>query len=121
MARAIAICLKEYPQLNSILRWGKLYERKSVDVFLQIAQDGTEDNLSGTVIRDCDNKSYSDIAKELKSKASHIKKGDDADYKKMKGLMAILPSIIVKPIMMPPLNVATKSFLSNLLLERVLS
>ena len=34
VAKILAHCLEQYPQLNHMLRWGSLYPRKQVDVFI---------------------------------------------------------------------------------------
>src|SRR5688572_12640446 len=70
VARSVALCLKEYPQLNTLLSFGRLHERKTVDIFLQVAPDGEEDNLSGIVVQDFDKKSLIEISKEIFVKSS---------------------------------------------------
>ena len=99
IAKAVALSLNEFPMLNSVLRFGKLYQRKSVDVFLQVSSEGREDNLSGVLIRNCDKKPLAEIASELKGSASRIKKGDDYQYKKMKGIIGLLPAFLVSPML----------------------
>jgi pyruvate/2-oxoglutarate dehydrogenase complex dihydrolipoamide acyltransferase (E2) component len=84
-----------HPSLNCVLRWGRLYPRKSVDVFFQVASDTKGDDLSGTVIRNADKKSVVDIAREMNNKVKVIKTGVDKDYARMKGLMGILPGVVV--------------------------
>lgn len=98
IAKGAAMGMREVPMLNSILRFGKLYKRKTIDIFLQVLPDSKEDNLSGVLIRNCDNKDLNELSSELKSDSKRIKSGDDFAYKKMKGAMRWIPSIIVPPL-----------------------
>ncbi len=100
IAKAAALGLREFPILNTVLRWGRLYQRKTVDVFLQVSAPGRkEDNLSGVLIRECDKKAASEIAEELQKKAEPIKHGDDREYKKMKNILKFVPAFLVGPIL----------------------
>ncbi len=99
IAKAAALGIREVPMLNSVLRFGNLYQRKSIDVFLQVLPDTQEDNLSGVLIRNCDQKDLTELAAELKSDSKRIKNGDDFAYKKMKGFMRWVPSLLVPPLM----------------------
>lgn len=99
VAKAAALSLREFPVMNTVLRLGRLYERKNIDVFLQVSSDAKDDNLSGVLIRQCDSKSLSEIATELHKSASRIKKGDDFEYQKMKGLIQYIPSFLIGPLL----------------------
>lgn len=100
VARAVAICLKKHPDVNAFVRWGQLYQRKNVDVFLQVAvQD--EDNvgkadLSGHCIRNADQKDIGQIAEELRGAAKKIRKGQDKDFERTKGQAQMLPGVVFR-------------------------
>ncbi|MBF0316236.1 MAG: 2-oxo acid dehydrogenase subunit E2 [Oligoflexia bacterium] len=99
IAKLTALSMAEYPMLNSVLRFGKLYQRESIDVFLQVsAPNKQEDNLSGITIRNCDKKSVFEISEEIVKKSARIKEGDDHEYKKMKAIMLLLPGMVVGPM-----------------------
>lgn len=99
VAKAAALCLREYPLMNSVLRMGKLYERKNIDIFLQVSPEGKEDNLSGMLIRNCDQKSLKEIAEDVSKSVNRIKKGDDFEYKKMKDSLRFVPSFCIGPLL----------------------
>jgi pyruvate dehydrogenase E2 component (dihydrolipoamide acetyltransferase) len=40
VGRAIALALRERPEVNSIVRFGRLYQRDTIDVFFQVAFEG---------------------------------------------------------------------------------
>ncbi len=99
VAKAAALSLREFPILNTVRRFGRLYQRKDINIFLQVSPDSKEDNLSGVLIRNCDHKSPADIAVELQRSARRIKVGDDFEYKKMKNIFWWLPSFLVGPLL----------------------
>ncbi len=91
LAKALAEAIHRHPEINCVLRFGKLYPRKSVDVFLQVASDKAGKDLSGTVLRAVHTKTLDKIAKELEQKVTAIREKGDKDYAQMKGLAGMLP------------------------------
>lgn len=96
---AIARCIHRHPAINCVLRWGTLYQRESVDVFFQVATDQHGQDLSGMVIRNADQKSPVDIAREMEAKVVDIRERGDKDYKQMKGTIGKLPGMFVGPFL----------------------
>jgi len=100
MAKAVAHGIARYPSFNSILRWGKLYERKTIDVFLQVsAVENGEENLSGTVVREADRKSLEEILIELQNKAKSIRSNEDPEFKSIKARLKNVPSWIIAKVL----------------------
>lgn len=101
VVRAIAEGIAAHPQINGVLRFGRIYERQNIDIFLQVsAADSSDDeNLSGLIIRQCDQKTLEMIAHEVQNKAQEIKSGNDEEYKKVKSSMALLPGFLVAPLL----------------------
>jgi pyruvate dehydrogenase E2 component (dihydrolipoamide acetyltransferase) len=97
-AKAIAIAIKENDSLNAFVRLGRVYHRNSVDIFLQVAPKKNQDDLSGVVIRNCANKTFSEIASEFYDKAKQIRKGDDKSFERTKKLFHLLPGWFVGPL-----------------------
>ena len=96
---AIAQCIHKNPAINCVLRFGTLYQRKNVDVFFQVATDQHGQDLSGMVIRNADQKSAIEIAREMEEKVVDIRDRGDKDYKKMKGTIGMLPGMLVGPFL----------------------
>jgi pyruvate/2-oxoglutarate dehydrogenase complex dihydrolipoamide acyltransferase (E2) component len=91
VARAVALALRDQPEINAKVRfWGKLEQRTSIDLFLTVATDGGKD-LSGVRIDRADQRSLVDIADELRKRARDIRSGDDASYKKSRAGFSKLP------------------------------
>jgi pyruvate dehydrogenase E2 component (dihydrolipoamide acetyltransferase) len=104
-ARALAIALRRHPELNGIIRFGKIYLRKNVDLFLQVAlpskdkKDLGKVDLSGVKILQADTKSIEEIATEVQEKAMAIRQDKDPEFRKTKKMMFVLPSLLLRFVM----------------------
>ncbi len=98
-AKAVALALAEYPVLNGYIRWGRIYQRKNVDIFLTVAADDKGRELSGVVIRNCDKKSLEEICTEIKAKATQVKEGKDQNFNKIKGISRLIPGWLMWPVL----------------------
>ncbi|MEZ5010064.1 MAG: 2-oxo acid dehydrogenase subunit E2 [Chitinophagales bacterium] len=94
-AKAIAVALSKYPQVNGLIRLGRIYERQNIDIFLQVAPDDSGDNLTGMVIRQCDTKSLEEINEEIRMRVAKIKSGEKDDFMKSTKMLAAFPSFII--------------------------
>ncbi len=91
VARAVALALRDQPELNVKVRfWGKLERRTSIDLFVTVATDGGKD-LSGVRLDRADERSLVELAAELGERARAIRSGADASYRKSKAGIAGLP------------------------------
>jgi pyruvate/2-oxoglutarate dehydrogenase complex dihydrolipoamide acyltransferase (E2) component len=74
VGRAVALAIKARPEVNCIARFGKLYQRETIDVFYQVAFEGGE-NLAGHKVERADEKSITEIARELSAGAGQVREG----------------------------------------------
>lgn len=95
--KAAGLMIEKYPQINNILRFGKLYSRQDISVFFQVSVDTEGKDLSGHTIRDINKKSIFEIQEDMHKVITKIKQGDDVNYKKVKSTMTLIPSFIVGP------------------------
>ncbi len=99
MAKAIALVLRKFPDLNGIVRWNRIYLRKTVDIFLQVSIEAQnideKPDLSGAKIEECDKKNITDIARELKDKSQQIRSKKDPQFKKTLGLFQMVPDLLL--------------------------
>src|SRR5690606_19687649 len=73
------------------------WQRRSADVFLQVAVSGGSDaDLSGIKIREADRATVVQIAEAVAKKASRVRSGDDAHIEAAKKSLARIP-----PSLMP--------------------
>ena len=99
MVRACALALGEFPTMNSIVRWGRAYQRRDINIFLQVSRAGREDDLTGMLLKRCDQMNLEEIAQEMEKRSEPIKKGRDPMYGQMKGVMKILPGFVIHPLL----------------------
>lgn len=92
--RIIAECLRRHPSINCILRFGMLYPRKNCDVFFQVATDMKGEDLSGMTVRNADQKSVVQIAREMEERVQLIKQRKDHSFTRMKKTMGLLPGFL---------------------------
>jgi pyruvate/2-oxoglutarate dehydrogenase complex dihydrolipoamide acyltransferase (E2) component len=88
--------LEKNPNLNCVLRFGRLYPRKSIDIFFQVAMDPEGKDLSGIVIRNINRKSLIQICEEMQNRVQTAREKGDPDFKKMKGILSWIPGIFVR-------------------------
>src|SRR5262245_25236731 len=68
IGKAVALAIGERPDVNAIIRRGRIYVRDTVDIFFQVAFESGE-NLAGCKVSHVDRKSVVDVAKELADRA----------------------------------------------------
>ena len=97
VARAVALALRDQPEINGKVRfWGRLEQRATVDVFVTVATEGNRD-LSGARIDRADDKPLAAIAREIAERAGKIRTGNDASYRKSRGVLQQLPWWLARP------------------------
>jgi len=97
VARAVALALRDQPELNGKVRfWGRLEQRATIDVFVTVATEGNRD-LSGVRIDRADEKPLEQLAREVGDRAGKIRRGDDAAYQQSKRALKQLPWWLARP------------------------
>jgi len=97
VGRAIGEALKQAPTLNGRIVWGKFKPYPSVDVAFLVTLEGGKD-LAKAKVSDIDRKRTVDIARELRERAGKLRAGEDADFEKSKGLLRVLPTWLIRPL-----------------------
>jgi len=101
VTRALAVALAEHPDLNGFVRWGRLYLREDINIFLQVAieREGEsigKTDLSGVLIRGADGKDVATIADELQQGARRVRSGEDADFQRTKSQAEAIPGLVYR-------------------------
>lgn len=102
MARVMGEVYAEMPDANAIIRFGKLYLRKEVAVFFQVAMEDTqtgEIDLSGVVVRDPASKTLAEIAQTFQEAAERVRRGKDEEKESTRQLFRRLPGFFVGPLL----------------------
>ena len=73
VVKVAAMTLRELPDVNCLLRNGRLYRRRDADIFMPVALDEEGSDLSFVVVRNADTKSPADIAGEVSRSARQMR------------------------------------------------
>jgi pyruvate/2-oxoglutarate dehydrogenase complex dihydrolipoamide acyltransferase (E2) component len=103
IARALAISLKRHPDLNVQLRRRRLYPRKEVDIFVQVAMPDAKGlgktDLSGVKIQRCDERDAGVIATECEDRIAKVRDHSDPELQKSKDIIHKIPRFVLKGIL----------------------
>lgn len=95
--KAIAMALAQAPGLNGRILFGRYIPHKTVDITYLVVLEGGKD-LAKVKVNQLDTKSVSDVARELRERAERLRDGKDDDFEKSKGLLRILPTWLLRPL-----------------------
>lgn len=96
IARAVGIAIGANPSINCVLRFGRIYPRKSVDLFFQVATDNSGTDLSGIKLTNVDKKSVLQISAEMEAAIHKVRKAKDPVFQKVKQIMGLSPGWFTK-------------------------
>lgn len=98
VGKACGAALKQAPTLNGYLRLGAYVPHDTVDIaYLVSLEEGQ--NLAKAKVRDVDQKSVADIARELRELAQKLHQGRDEQFKKTQGPVKALPTWLIRPVL----------------------
>lgn len=117
IAKIVAHCLEQHPELNHLLRQDDLYRRAQTDVFITtLLKTDKGKDLSGFVIRNATGRTLGEIARLSAEAAERLRLGQDADTLKTDQVTAMLPMWLLRLAMAfqdlfhYTLNVSLRSF-----------
>ena len=102
LVKAVALTLAEMPDANAILRWKRIYLRKDIGVFFQVAmkdEETGEIDLSGVTIHDAGSKSLLDILDETESRVAKVRAHKDKDLEQTRSTFKRLPYVLLGPML----------------------
>ena len=82
--KATGLMLRRFPDLNCLLRLGRLYQRRDVDIFFTVALDRHGEDLSGIVINGVDAQPVTALAEQLTQATLKLRQQGDASFKGIK-------------------------------------
>ncbi len=110
MAKAAAMALKEVPEANAVLRFNRVYLRKVIGVFFQVAMtdEGSDKvDLSGATIYDVETMTLSEIVDEFERKVELVRNRRDPALEKTRKSFQVVPNMLLNGFL------KTLSFFSN--------
>lgn len=102
MCKAMAITLSEMPDANAILRWNRIYLRKDIGVFFQVAMEDEktgEIDLSGATIFEAQSKSLLEIVEEFEKKVGSVRKKEDENLEGSRSLFKKIPFFLLNTML----------------------
>ncbi len=98
VAKAIARALAVHPEANAIISRRRIFYRRSIDVFCQVATDGGRD-LSGVKIAQADQKPLLQLATELADRVARIQQHTDSGSERTKRTVSMVPQSILHSVL----------------------
>lgn len=96
--KALSITLEKHPQINSVIRFGKIFRRKEISVFSHALPNIEYDDLSGVKIKEGHIKNIENINKEFHSELKKVQNGTDLYVKPKKGFKFV-PALCSKIVL----------------------
>jgi pyruvate dehydrogenase E2 component (dihydrolipoamide acetyltransferase) len=84
VGKAVGEMLRRMPDINCLIRWGRLYRRRDVDLFFPVAMDRRGQELSGVVLRRVDTLSLAEVAEALSRAAYRLRKHGERAFAPIK-------------------------------------
>ena len=100
VAKAMGAALARMPGANAILRFSKIYLRKQIGVFFQVAMDDEGEgkiDLSGATLYDVEKKSLAEIIDEFEQKVQKVKRREDPALEGTRSGLKKIPFALMNP------------------------
>ncbi|HEX7842018.1 MAG TPA: 2-oxo acid dehydrogenase subunit E2 [Kofleriaceae bacterium] len=102
MARAAAAVYERVPDANVLLRRGRLYRRRRIGVFFQVAMADPRTgkiDLSGATIHDPERKSLAEICDELDTRFAEVRADSDGALARVRRMFERLPLRVIPAVL----------------------
>ncbi len=103
VGRAIAMVIAKHRDLNALVRFGDLQQRKDVDVFVQVVVEDEANigraDLSGVKFKNADKLDVAAMCRILKERAGKIRAGQDEEFNNTKSSLSSMPGLILRPLL----------------------
>ncbi|MCK6505040.1 2-oxo acid dehydrogenase subunit E2 [Myxococcota bacterium] len=102
LVKAVAAVLQEMPDANAVLRWNRIWLRKDVGVFFQVAmedQQTGEIDLSGVTIHQADQKSLLQILDETEERVAQVRAHKDKALESTRATFKSIPFLLLNRVL----------------------
>jgi hypothetical protein len=100
MAKVAGVVLDRVPELNVLLRWGRLYRRRSIAAFFQVAIEDASTgaiDLSGVRIEDPQRKALLEIIDEFEMRVADARARRSGELERSRTLLHRVPGLFLRP------------------------
>jgi pyruvate dehydrogenase E2 component (dihydrolipoamide acetyltransferase) len=94
----LAKVYERHPDLNVVVRMGRIYPRLSVDICFLISGTHQKENLTVHVVRDTPSKTLAQVAEDLSNQSREVKTGSGDSYRGIKSWIGVLPHFLRVPL-----------------------
>ncbi len=98
LVRAVAEAMARQPELNVMLRMGKIHQRSHVNVMVPALVGHSGEEITGILLRDADQLSTAQIADALAARARALWAGQDPEFERTKQSLAPIPAALMNPL-----------------------
>ncbi len=109
MSKVLADAFALYPHLNSIIVGNRVLQRENIDIFVQVAinaKSADQADLSGVKLRNVDQMDFVEIARRLRTRATQVRNGQDAEMEQTKSMIDKVPPLLM-PLMLRAVDFLT--------------
>jgi pyruvate dehydrogenase E2 component (dihydrolipoamide acetyltransferase) len=102
MARVVGAVLETVPEVNAMLRWGRLYQRATAGVFFQVAIEDPKSgaiDLSGLKIEEPQRKPLVEIIDDFEAQAASIRSRKGAALEQSRSRLHHVPAFLIGPVL----------------------
>ena len=92
----VALMMNRYPQLNGLIRFGTIWLRSNVDLFIQASVDAEGAELSGVRVEMAETKTIDEIMTEVEAQNARVKSGEVPEFKRVKARMVSVPPFLMR-------------------------
>lgn len=98
VGRALAVALREVPELNVLIRRGRTLPRRTVDLFFITAVGGGHD-LSGVKVTSADQVALVELGDRIDTEARRLRAGEDPTFRRTKRTTDRVPFFLLRPLL----------------------
>ncbi len=95
MVKAVGKLFETFPHFNVIIRRGKIYQRTSIDIFIQVAIREGAGDLGGLTIERVNQKNVRQIVEEIRSRSEKIRSHNDPQLERAKANFRFIPGLLM--------------------------
>lgn len=90
--KLMAVILKKHPEVYGFIKFGRYLPKDNVDICC-LVQVGDGKELANTTIKNCENKSFTEISKELKESVALLRQKKNKDQNKKMNILYYVPTL----------------------------